>query len=242
MVSMIQSDLATGDYVGAIQDALGNRGASATMNLSATHKSVSIVGTPSGLSTSTPAVVVSLSADAQRALSSGQIAVDLLTAAGRSGTAGNTTYNAPQKSAASSSKLVTPAGEQETTATSPTEASPSIGDIVQAAQNSLGDPKDSFYNILNSQQSAEDFSAYMPDDERTAFLSAFANKTLSIQNAADIPGLDYTDGTTLTGTSETTHFSYNEKALEQYGQSNGMYTSMIMMPVIGALVFSFPKP
>ena len=255
-MDMVQSSLAAGEYVAAIQDELGNMGASATMNIAGSQRGVVTSGSVGvarssaspGSYASQPAAIVSLSPAAQTMLSGAQIALDVITAARQSqhGTQASATQQNGTGNA--TTKTGTPNGaptliQPSTGAVISSSSDPSIADIVNLAKNALSDPTSVFYSMVNQDNGPASFISYVDDPQmQQSFVDAFNNKTLTIQNASDVAGLDYQDNTVLTGISETCRISMNGAWMASQDKANGTYSTGLMMPIIGGLYVTWANP
>ena len=244
----------SGYWVSAIQDLLGNKGASVTLDISSSQRSTPtarILPRSSLTTPSTKADIVSLSPEAQRAISNDQIALDLITPLQHpSGLVGdeNTTASTPSTGSSPTGSFVMSGVEAVSGAQDSGPLATSIAAIVAAAQSTLSDPSSAFYQAFNGDVSAgavdgpAALASTMPADEAAAFVSAFNNRTLTIQSAVDVPFIDYKDNSVLTGTSETAHVDYNQDAMNTYAQTAGVYSTMLVAPGIGALYVTWAKP
>jgi len=240
-MSDVQMQLAAGNYAAAIQDELGNMGATATMS----YGGVVVTGTagvaptssPQSAHATQPAVIVSLSPAAQTILSGAQIALDMITAAcqGEQGTTpGSATLHGSGTTTKPASALQAPSLIQPSTGeviSSPSD--PSISEIVQQAKAALSDPTSVFYGVVNQAGGPGAWSAFMGSEEQQSFVDAFNSKTLTIQNASDVAGLDYMDHTVLSGTSQSGTMSINGAWRESQDMLNGTYSTGWFMPVEG---------
>lgn len=250
-MSDVQMQLAAGNYVAAIQDELGNMGATATMSRAGVVVTGSVGVAPTSVSQSAhvtqPAVIVSLSPAAQNILSGAQIALDVMTAAHTGGyeptpsSLASDSSNAPAKpvSVSQAPSLIQPgAGE---VISSPSD--PSISQIVQLAKDSLTDPGAVYYNFVNQMGGASKFAACMfSGNEEQSFVQAFNNKTLTIQNASDVAGLDLQDNTVLTGTSESGSMSMNDAWMASQDSINETYSTGLFMPIVGGIYVTWANP
>jgi hypothetical protein len=83
------------------------------------------------------------------------------------------------------------------------------------------------------------FAAGNEKDEQT-FIDAFNNKTLIVQNASDVQGLDYKDNSVITGTSEDCHYSFNfNGAFIQAQNAAGHQANVLQLPIIGGIYFAW---
>ena len=242
--------LAAGNYAAAIQDELGNMGATATMSQGgAVLTGAAGVAPPSGsqsLHTAQPAVIVSPSPAAQDILSGAQIALDVITAVrgsrpGALAPATSCSGSAPAEpgSASQAPSLIQP-GTGEVIS-SPSD--PSISQIVQLAKDSLTDPTAVYYDFVNQMGGAGKFAAFMfSGSEEQSFVQAFNNKTLTIQNAYDVAGLDLQDNTVLTGTSERVDMSMNDAWMSRQNSGNGTYSTGLFIPIVGGIYVTWTNP
>jgi hypothetical protein len=254
MMDMVQGSLAAGDYVAAIQDELGNMGATATMNITGAQRDVVTSGSvgvaPSLVSPSSyasqPAAIISLSPAAQNILSGAQIALDMITATRQSerevrASATEQNNNATEKPGTTDGAptLIQPSTGDVISSRS----DPSIADIVKQAQSALSDPAAVFYNMVNQDDGPASFISYVGDAQmQQSFVTAFNNKTLTIQNASDVAGLDYQDKTVLTGTSENAGGGINGAWMAEQDKTNGTYSSGMIIPVIGGIYVTWANP
>ncbi len=271
MIDTVQNQLAAGNYAAAIQDALGNQGASVRITSANGNISVAISGTPSGLPESaatTPSRAtdtVTLSPEAQSRLSDATVALDILTTdAARAtngtistGSAGNKpagdvttgsqtsqqTQTIGQLTAASGTPKDINATQATTDPTGGAAASPSVADIIAAAQAAAQDPNYA-YNQLggNPNALAATLSTMGSDAEKSSFLAAFDNRTLTVTNTSDIPGFDYASTTVLTGTSETMSGSgdgYNAQVEHAAQMQGGGYGMLLGLPLGGAILVTW---
>ncbi|HEY3848503.1 MAG TPA: hypothetical protein VGL95_15460 [Acetobacteraceae bacterium] len=251
-MDMVQSSLAAGDYVAAIQDELGNMGASVTMF----QPGVAVAGTvgvaPSSTSQSSyasqPAAIVSLSPAAQNILSGAQIALHMITAArqsepGARASAPEQNNNTDAASAKPGSTDRAPTLVQPSTGdVISSRSDPSIADIVKQAQSTLNDPSSVFYNIVNQAGGPEKWSYHMDNEQdQQSFIDAFNNKTLIVENASNVAGLDYQDNTVLTGISENVRSSESTSFLLAQNAA-GYQTGLMQLPVIGGIYFAWKDP
>ena len=239
MVDLV-SQLSGLPYVWTIQDSLGNNGASATVDISGTNRSATVTGTPTSSVVPPiygPSAIVSLSPRAQSMLSDAQVALDVIgameTGHGTPATAiPQSSQDAPVRSSGQE-----PAGQAESSV-----SASSVSDIVKSAASVLKDPTSTFYDYVNALGGPASFISYVCNaPEQQSFIDAFNNKTLNIQNASDIAGLDYKDSTVLTGTSETLNGSYSGKYISNR-LANGNIASILMFPAVGGIYFSYPAP
>ena len=240
MIDSIQSELAGGNYAAAIQDALGNTGASATMRLSGSQRSVSVAGAPTGIPlsyASEPATIISFSPAAQNILSDAQIALTVMAAA----RPGNGVKSTVAASGAVSEEAIQSPAQEPANQTISSASELSISGIANAAQNALSDPTATFHDIVNQQGGPASFASFISDPkERQSFINAFNNQTLIIQNAADVPGLNYQDHTVLTGSTEAVHTSYNEGFISNQ-MAAGTASGVMTLPVIGGIYLAWPN-
>lgn len=241
MVASIQSELTSGNYAAAIQDALGNAGTSAEMRISGSRRSVVVTGAATNEPSSyapAPAAIISFSPAAQSILSNSEIALDVLnaTAGIRSVDAAKSTLATPRTAG---DQAVQPPLQEPVDQTAPSAAKPSVSQIVQEAQQSLNDPTAAFYNMVKQQGGPVAYAslAFAPN-ERQSFIDAFNNRTLTTQNAADVPGLNYQDNTALTGTSEAVHVSYNETLISDQ-MAAGTISGVITLPLVGGIYIAW---
>jgi hypothetical protein len=238
-MDIVQSRLAAGNYVGAIEAELGNQGATATMDISGSQRSVTVAGNI-GISSSNfesqPAAIVSLSSAAQNVLSNAQIALDLMVTARPSGHETPTSTQGTYANKAPS--LVEPGTGQVISSSS----DPSISGIVQQAKNALNDTTSVFYNFVNEMGGPSSWSTFMGTTEQQSFAEAFNSKTLTIQNASNVAGLDYKDNTILSGTSETGTISINGAWRASQDKLNGTYSTGLMIPVEGGIYVTWANP
>lgn len=123
------------------------------------------------------------------------------------------------------------------------QSDPSIADIVKQAQSALSDPAAVFYEFVNQDDGPASFISYVGDQKmQQSFVAAFNNKTLTIQNASGVAGLDYQDKTVLTGTSENGGGSLNGAWMAEQDKTNGTFSTGIIMPVIGAIYVTWANP
>jgi len=219
-----------------MQDALGNGNASVTIDISGSTRSATVTGAPTGSLPSSaygPATVVSLSPQAQGALSQAQIALDVLgglkTGHGASATAAAPVSSPVQEPIAA----VQPA---------PPVTAASISDVVKNDASALNDPAAVFYACVNETGGpASIVSGFTSVQEQQSFIDAFNNRTLNIQNASDVAGLDYRDSTVLTGTSIKGGGSYNGQYVTNK-LAEGIQSSLMIFPAVGAIYYSWPAP
>lgn len=217
-------DLLNTTYISRIQDALGNSGASLTMQ-DGRPETIVIRGNPNGLGlqirTKQQAVsaseavtpdTIALSPAAQEKLSDLLVASKLL--------AGNTKPAADSVSVALEDQPRNPAtptppnepagvqsGGQTTDPTNiaalaqenPTQV---IKDVVSAAQAALTDTAGFYAATANDPQFLRQITFGMSEQDKVSFLAAYANRELTLQNAADVPGWQYDAQTTLTSQGE----------------------------------------
>jgi hypothetical protein len=252
MPDMVQSSLAAGDYVAAIQDELGNMGASVTMS----QPGVAVTGTvgvaPSSTSQSSyasqPAAIVSLSPTARNILSGAQIALDMITAVRQS------EHGAPASTPEQNNKTDAASAKPGATDTAPSlvqpgtgdvissRSDPSIADIVKQVQSTLNDPNSVFYNMVNQAGGPEKWSSYMANEQdQQSFIDAFNNKTLIVENASNVAGLDYQDNTVLTGISENVRSS-ESTAFVLAQNAAGYQAGVMQLPVIGGIYLAWKDP
>lgn len=218
-----------GSYVDAIQRALGSPGASTTVNIS---------GHPS----SNAAVVVSLSAQAQQTLSNGKIALELIDRA-RSDEGSRGERAAPRISSSRIPSFNTIRGTTAANAgTNCSSSTASVDDLKAQARVSLTNPEAVFRAVVDAKQGdLETVVAFRSDAERQAFQAAYANGTVTFQNASDVEELQYRDSTVITGTSEETHISYNGDWQLERDKATDTYSGILCFPMVGAVFFTFPK-
>jgi hypothetical protein len=225
------------NYVSALQTALGNNGASMTVNIFGQSRSATVTGPssapvatgPGATGKRSPAVILSLSPGAQATLNEAEVALTVISDSAKVSRRPDATAAKPASGDTTSLPEQNP----------PTAAS--ISNMVAAAGSILRDPASVFYEVINSEGGPEKYASYMADpQERASFVQAFNDKTLSIQNASDVAGLNYTDSTSLTGTSETANEIYNTAYLAAQN-SGANYASLIMFPAVGGIYFSWAR-
>jgi hypothetical protein len=236
-VIMVDSPNLMTNYVSALQDALGNNGASMTINISGQSRGATVTGSlgtstatgPAATGSNSPAAIISFSPGAQAALTNAEVALTLISDSAK----------ANGRAGAAAAKPISGATTSQPEQNPRTAAS--IADMVMAAGSILQDPTSVFYQEINSEGGPEHYMSYMSDPQtRASFVQAFNDKTLTIQNASDVAGLNYTDSTSLTSTSETSNENYNTTYLSAQN-SGANYASLIMFPAVGGIYFSWPK-
>jgi hypothetical protein len=250
-MSDVQMQLAAGNYAAAIQDELGNMGATATMSQGGVVVTGSVGVAPASgsqsLRSTQPAVIISLSPAAQNILSGAQIALDVISAVRANGQGApasastRSSSGAPVKpgSVSQAPSLVQPSTGE--VISSPSD--PSISQIVQLAKSSLSDPTAVYYNFVNQVGGTSKFAAFMfSGGEEQSFVQAFNNRTLTIQNASDVAGLDLQDNTVLTGTSERVNMSMNDAWMASQDSSKGTYSTGLFIPVVGGIYVTWANP
>ena len=234
---MVDSLALMTNYIRDLQGALGNNGASMTVNISGQSRGATVTGSlgasaatgPAATGSNSPAAIISFSAGAQAALANAEIAMTLISdSAKANGRAGD-----------AAAKPMSGATTFQPEQTPPTEAS--ISDMVKASGSILQDPTSVFYQFINQDNGPESYSSYMGDpQEQASFVQAFNDKTITVQNASDVTGLDYTDSSVLTSRSETASENYNPAFLATQN-SGSNYASMLMFPAVGAVYITWPK-
>jgi hypothetical protein len=219
------ADLWSAVYAQRIQDALGNTGATVTLN-DTNPGSLAISGTATGLgltilakqqaATDAPQGnidAVTLSPAAQAKLRELQTAAQLLTKGAKptsdsvapKSESGNpvertSTRSSPSTTNATGGQTIDPT---DVTALATENPSQVIKDAVSAAQAAMTDTA-SFYAAAASDSSIVQFiTSGLSDSSKSSFMAAYANQTLNLQNAADVTGWQSTGQTTITGTSES---------------------------------------
>lgn len=237
MVQDIQGGINASSYVAALQDRLGNNGASVTIhNGLATLQGVAL-GLSKNFSATIPRVadVVSLSPTAQEFLSNSSIALALLTAGARqiNGKVGSVGTVTPSEYKSSPSPVTQVASIQpsitvdggEVTNSSDGNSVPqlSASQVLDGAIAQESNP--SFvYDIINANK--DFYTQTVSGDARTSFISALSDKTLNIESTSSITGLNYNQTVVITGTSESFigAGTYNSNVLKSRGD-NGFITS-----------------
>lgn len=235
MIQNVQSELAAGNYLAALQDTLGNKGASVTIS----GGSVTFQGASSGstgnishVAVARVADVVSLSPAAQKLLSDSGIALALLNAASKYTNHRNSISTPDLSSQAErlpSSNIVQPTPVSHpiiSPGSSPVVAADgsqlTASQIVDIAKTQESNPN-YVYNVINS--NVDFFTQGLSADVKASFVKALQNKTLGIESTSSIPGLNYQETTVITGTSESTIGGqlYNSNILNSRG-GNGFIT------------------
>jgi len=100
-----------------------------------------------------------------------------------------------------------------------------------------------YYSFVNQMGGASNFAAFMfSGSEQQSFVQAFNNKTLTIQNASDVAGLDLQDNTVLTGTSESGTMSMNDAWMASQDLANGTYSTGLFIPIVGGIYVTWANP
>lgn len=237
MTQSIQGGLGASSYVAALQDRLGNNGASVTVSSGL----IALHGAPVGRSTNLlPAIprvvdVVSLSSTAQEFLSNSSIALVLLNNAARDAKSkfGNVVVDTSSNHPSSTGPVKQVAPIQPVIAVSGTEL-PSTSDgsnvselsasqVIDIAKAQESNPS-FIYDIINANK--EFYTQGLSTEAKTSFLSGLSNKTLSVESTSSIAGLNYNESVTITGTNESFIGGgiYNSNILRDKAE-NGFITS-----------------
>jgi len=111
----------------------------------------------------------------------------------------------------------------------------SFAGAATAAQAASSDPNAFYDSLGNKNELDATLSSMGAEEERSSFLAAFNSRTLNIQNTSDIPGLDVSTTTVLTGTSEVMSGSgYNSQVEKAAQDQGGGYSMMLIDPLGGS--------
>ncbi|HEY3845894.1 MAG TPA: hypothetical protein VGL95_02130 [Acetobacteraceae bacterium] len=226
------ADLWSGIYVARVQDALGDTGATLTLN-DTNPDSLAISGTATGLGLTILAKqqaalvkqqaatdrpqgnidAITLSPAAQAKLRVLQTAAQLLATdvkpASDSAVAKSKGDNPVEQTTAQPSQPASNATGGQTidpadvTALAAENPSQVIKEAVSAAQTALDDPASFYAAAANNSSIIQIITSGLSDSSKASFMAAYANQTLNLQNAADVTGWQFTGQTTITGTSES---------------------------------------
>ena len=236
------NDILSGRVGEEIQNALGNTGASARVTIGA-QSSLVVKGDVGGLTASAPrsnpATIVSFSPAANAVLSGAQVAFIVITA-NRNSDQTQASGNPSARQPAAPSPVSAATAQAPATAPAPL----SLSYILDQAKADLADPTGDFYGVVNQGfNGPEQFASSFSDPiQRQSFIDAFNNQTLTIQNAANVAGLDDVNTTLLTGTSESLSGSSNEVWRTQQDAASGTYSTGLNIPLIGNIYVTWPKP
>jgi len=236
MSSTIANQVDANDYYRAIQLALGTNGGTVTFNYANDQSAVTLSRASPTAQTSaeSPTDVVYLSEDAKSALATlksgkptasadedAQVALTLLASSepaksssggasprppanntGSTGvTSGQGASDAQQLQIPNSAASTPVAADQASS-----DSSGTIANILNAANTA--DPTAAFYSLYNRQQAAFFFTTGQSSAYTQSFLTAYDNRTLNIQNAANVPGL-LQGSAQISATSETSSLGFN---------------------------------
>jgi hypothetical protein len=222
-------------YGEAIQHLLGDQGASLVLGGSAAAPTATLYGSATAkVGTNVePAVTVTLSAQAQHFLSQGQIALDLLT--GKPGAQGPT-ITIPNQTAQAQATATANAASASAV---PGGVAGQIASIIAQAKAEVSDPN-FIYNVANPGNHYLGIIDGLQGSAQAGFIQAFNSRTLTIQNVADVEGLDYTPSVTFTGTSQNTSLSINYDVWNPLYAAHDGNIATLGDPLGGSLLLTWP--